>query len=257
MINEIRIKKYVKNEVSEQEDLVIKEHWTNIIVNGEHYTSMMCLPQDLDELTVGLLFSEGVIASYTDVQKIDSACLGSIFVDIGQTTDNAKPAKRAVVLGAGQINVNLPFFNCDSSVPLITGTIKISSDEVIRMMGFFENQSELFLKTGAVHSCALVLPDGKSLFYEDISRHNAVDKVIGKALMSGLCLENGILLTSGRISSEILIKAAKLGISIIISISAPTNMAVEIARKINMTLIGFARGNRFNVYAGDDRVAWA
>ncbi|MCL1982617.1 MAG: formate dehydrogenase accessory sulfurtransferase FdhD, partial [Clostridiales bacterium] len=140
------------------------------------------------------------------------------------------------------------------NLPKIESAIKISSEEVVRIAASFEGQSELFFKTGAVHSCAMVFPGGASLFYEDIGRSNAVDKAIGKALIDGLNPEEGILVTSGRVTSEIILKAARLRIPVVISVSAPTDRAVEIAVKTDITLIGFARGSRFNVYSGGGRV---
>ena len=253
MINKIDIIKYANNKLSAQEDAVIKEHRANIFVNGEHYISLMCLPQYLDELAVGFLFAEKVISSYADVVKIDAADAENIFVTVSHSADTSKTANRAIVSGFTQGSVNLPFFDC-GNLPLLNSRLNISADEVIKMTALFNQRSELFRQTGAVHSCSLILPDGTNLFYEDIGRHNAVDKIIGKALIAGLDIKNSILLTSGRISSEILIKAAGLGIPIIISTSAPTSMAVEIARKINLTLLGFARGGRFNIYAGESRI---
>ena len=253
MIKKISINKYVNNVVVEQEDLVIEEHRANIFVNGEHYISLMCLPQYLDELTVGFLFSDGVISSFADIIELDSSSTENIFVVANSPAESAKPSKRAIISGFAQGSVKLPFFNYEN-LPKVDSHIKISSGDIVKMMGFLNKRSGLFSITGAVHSSALVLPDGAGLFFEDIGRHNAVDKIIGKALIADLSLKDGVLLTSGRISSEILIKAAGLGIPALISVSAPTSMAVEIARKINMTLIGFARDNRFNIYSGECRV---
>jgi len=230
MINAVKIIKFVENEVLEQEDLVIKEYKANIYVNGKYYSSLMCLPQHFSELAAGFLFSEGVIGSYADVVKIESTSAGDVFVEAAPVSGGVR------------------------GLPEITSTLKISSDEVVKMAASFNDRSELFLKTGAVHSCALALPDGEDLFYEDVGRNNALDKIIGKALMANLCLKNAILLTSGRVSSEVLLKAARAGIPVIISVSAPTSMAIELAGKMNIALIGFARGRRFNVYAGEHRV---
>jgi len=253
MVDEINVKRYVKNEAWEQKDLIVKEHRANIFVNGEPYISLMCLPEYYDELAVGFLFSEGVIGSYEDVVDINSTSKGDIYVVVRNAPDNTNAGKRVIVSGFAHGSVKEPFLNCEN-LAKVTSSLKISSDEVLKMMASFNKQSELFQKTGAVHSSSLVLTDGTTLFYEDIGRHNAVDKIIGKASIANLCIENGILLTSGRISSEILIKTARLGIPVLISISAPTNMAVDIARKIDMTLIGFVRGDSFNVYSGDYRL---
>ncbi|MCL1808414.1 MAG: formate dehydrogenase accessory sulfurtransferase FdhD [Clostridiales bacterium] len=204
MLSEIRIKRFADGRVSETEDAVIKERRADIFVNGKRCASLLCLPQDLDELAVGFVFSEGIVGTDIDVENL----------------------------------------------PKIKSGIELTPDEVVKMAASFERQSELFFKTGAVHSCAMVFPEGTSLFYEDIGRSNAVDKAIGKALIDGLKPEEGILVSSGRVTSEIILKAARLRIPVVISVAAPTDKAVEIAVKTDVTLIGFARGNRFNVYSG-------
>ncbi|MCL1788461.1 MAG: formate dehydrogenase accessory sulfurtransferase FdhD, partial [Defluviitaleaceae bacterium] len=230
------------------------ERRVNIYVNGDPYISLMCLPQHLEELAVGFLFAEGVIGSYGDVVDIHTeAGRGDIFVVLRNAPKGTKTSGRVLLSGFGHGSVAESFF-CYEDLPMQTSLLKISPHEIVKMMSLFNERSELFRKTGAVHSASLVLPDAQTLFYEDIGRHNALDRITGKALMSGLRLENSLLLTSGRISSEMLLKTAKAGVPILISVSAPTNMAIEIAQRINMTLIGFARGAGFNVYAGEQRV---
>ena len=262
----IEITRFKKNELSKQEDLVIIEHKVNIFVNGEHYISLMCLPKNLEELAVGFLFSEGLISSYAEITSIDSSDNENIKIDIipslpkpslkrewlAEPGDSQIQKARTIVSGFSQGSVNPPFFNKDN-LPIINSQIQIKSGEIINMATHFNGQSELFQETGAVHSCMLI-SDGKEILYEDIGRHNAIDKIIGKALITNTPPHNGILLTSGRISSEMLIKTARINIPVLISTSAPTNMAVQIANDINMTLIGFTRTNRFNIYSGNHRV---
>lgn len=130
----------------------------------------------------------------------------------------------------------------------------ISPQEIAFLMKEFNNKSELFRETGGVHSCAICSRDEMIFFSEDIGRHNAIDKVIGKSIMSDRGFKDKILLTTGRISSEIILKTARSGIPIIVSHSAPTEFAVKIARELNITMIGFARGDRMNVYSGEGRV---
>ena len=245
--------KYAEGVFTEQGDVVVREHRSDIYINGGHYISLMCLPQHLDELAVGFLFSEGIIRSFADVVRVDSAGIDEIYVTLRNTPDPVEAGKRVLVSGFAKGSVNQSFFETETLRPS-TDSLTVSAEEVINMAASFSRQSVLFRKTGAVHSCALRLPDGKRLFYEDVGRHNALDKIIGKALIDNLDIKNGILLASGRISSEMLMKAAGLGIPVLISISAPTDKAVELAGKINMTLIGFARGGRFNVYAGGGRL---
>ena len=112
----------------------------------------------------------------------------------------------------------------------------------------FGKKSDIFLETGGVHSCALCSQNEIIIFEEDIGRHNALEKILGKALMDNINLTDKIVLTTGRISSEIIKKIAKRSIPVLISRSAPTDVAIDIAKKLNITLIGFARGQRMNVY---------
>ena len=128
----------------------------------------------------------------------------------------------------------------------------------------FQTCSQTFLKTGGVHSAAMVEEERITVFREDIGRHNAIDKVIGNTIInnpkvspieSGQAgFNNKIILTSGRISSEILLKIQKCGIPVIITRSAPTDKAIHICREKNITLVGFVRGNRMNIYSGEDRI---
>ena len=117
------------------------------------------------------------------------------------------------------------------------------------MVNTFSKKSELFLSTGGVHSCALCDRNNIILFEEDVGRHNALDKILGEALLNDICLEDKIIVTSGRVSSEMVIKVIKRKIPILASRSAPTNIAVDIANGFNLTLIGFARSGRMNIYS--------
>jgi FdhD protein len=119
----------------------------------------------------------------------------------------------------------------------------------------FQRKSVLFRETGGVHSAALANGEAIRIFMADIGRHNAIDKVIGKALLSGLNLADLVMLTSGRISSEIVLKVAHCGTPILVSRSAPTDRAVEMAKQVNLTVIGFARGSRMNIYSGEERIS--
>jgi len=118
----------------------------------------------------------------------------------------------------------------------------------------FNKRSELFLNTGGVHSVALGTDEGILLFHEDVGRHNAMDKTIGEASLKNIELFDKTVLTSGRVSSEMLIKAAKGQIPVIVSRSAPTDLAVELANNLGITIIGFARGQRMNIYSNPGRV---
>jgi FdhD protein len=248
------ITRYDQDGFREQEDLIIRELRANLVINGDLYLSMMCLPQTCEELAVGFMFSEGLIKSYEDIQKIDATCTGNIFVFTHEPVKiHKKEEKRVLVSGCAQGSVNMSFLNQQNLKPL-EGAQTFSYDQIVSMMTRFSGQSPVFRETGAVHSAALLFKDGEDIFFEDIGRHNAVDKVVGTALMRNLPISEGVLLISGRISSEIALKSTRLGIPILVSQSAPTSMSIAIAEKVNMTLVGFARGRRFNVYTNGFRI---
>jgi FdhD protein len=132
--------------------------------------------------------------------------------------------------------------------------LKVPIRSILNLMKEFQKMSELFISTGGVHSTALCDENNIMIFREDIGRHNATDKIVGHCVLENIPLENKFLMTSGRISSEILIKSAKLGMGIVVSRSAPTSLAIEIAEEVGVTVVGFARGNRINVYTYPERI---
>jgi len=136
----------------------------------------------------------------------------------------------------------------------IVSDLRIKSTQISALMKDFKKRSRIYLKTGGIHSAALLDEKNIIVFREDIGRHNAIDKVIGGMILKNIPLDNKILATSGRISSEVLLKVRKCNIPIVISKSAPTNQAVRLAREMGITLIGFARGARMNIYSREERI---
>jgi len=253
VIDKTIITRYDQEGSRQAEDPVIRELRANLMINGELYLSMMCLPQHFEELAVGFMFSEGLIKSYADISNIDATCTGNIFVFTHEPVVYNKNENRVLVSGCANGSVNMAFLN-EANLQPLSGDLTYSYEEIVSMMATFSGQSPIFKETGAVHSAALLFKNGENIFFEDIGRHNAVDKVVGTALMRDLPISEGALLISGRVSSEIALKTTRLGIPVMISQSAPTSMSVAIAEKVGMTLVGFARGRRFNVYSGNSRI---
>jgi FdhD protein len=134
---------------------------------------------------------------------------------------------------------------------------RVAPNLIVGLPEALRSAQDVFERTGGLHAAALFDAEGKLLIVrEDIGRHNAVDKVVGWALVNGLIpLSDCVLLVSGRGGFEIIQKAIVAGIPVVASVSAPSSLAVQLARELRLTLIGFLRGNRFVVYAGEDRVA--
>ena len=253
MIDTTTIHRYEKGSFREMEETLVRELRANLIINGRYYISMMCMPKNLEQLAIGFLFSEGIISSYEDIEQIMATRNGNIYVSMNKPVDFNQNKKRVLTSGCAKGSVNLSFLK-DKNLKQLEGKASLSPQTILGMMMMFGRHSDVFKDTGAVHSAALLFPNGERIFFDDIGRHNAVDKIIGSCLIKKLPIDKGVLLISGRISSEIALKTAKLGISILISQSAPTNMSVAISRKLNMTLVGFVRGFRFNVYSGAHRI---
>lgn len=231
------------------EDVIAKEFSLTIILNNRDLVTLLCSPMNLDYLAVGFLCSEGLIRGKGEIKKIilDEE-QGVIRVD---TEEDRDFARRLITSGGGR---GANYHSAVDAQSQISVKTEISADEVFSLVEDFQHRSQIYRATGGVHSAALCNKDGILVFSEDIGRHNAIDKVFGECLLKDIATAERIVITSGRISSEILLKVAKRSIPIIISISAPTDLAVRLATDFGVTLIGFVRGRRMNVYTEGWRV---
>ncbi|MHB1392365.1 MAG: formate dehydrogenase accessory sulfurtransferase FdhD [Clostridia bacterium] len=256
LTRDIPIIKYENGTISSVADMVVKEYALTIMLDGEEFITLLCTPSSLDCLAVGFLLSESVIKSKNDIGKIRiDEEKGIIEVSTIESSIIAKRllGKRTMTTGCGKGST---FYNALDSISCkkVSSDIGISAHAILELMREFNKRSELFLSTGGVHSVALAAAASILLFHEDVGRHNAMDKVIGEASLKDIELSDKIVLTSGRVSSEMLIKAAKGRIPVIISRSAPTDLAVELAEQLGIAVIGFARGQRMNVYSNPGRI---
>jgi FdhD protein len=235
------------------DDLIIVEKPLNIFINNQHYATLMCSTSDLEELAIGFIFSEGLILSIEDIEEINLKNDDMIFLGIRKTITQTSYKERALVSGCGRGSIHVNLLN-ENSIQRIYSHCNFNAREIINLVNQFNQSSLLFKQTGGVHSCCLC--NEKDILYisEDIGRHNALDKLIGKCLKNSIELNDKLLITTGRISSDILIKAGKAGIPVVVSHSAPTNLAINMAKNINLTVIGFVRGNRMNIYCGQERI---
>ncbi|WP_352418558.1 formate dehydrogenase accessory sulfurtransferase FdhD [Proteiniborus sp.] len=247
----IEILRVKGSDVLEEEDIVVSEYPFTIFVNDEELITLLCSPKSLKYLTIGFLSSDGFINSTSDIIdiKIDKE-KGISYVKIKNENSLIEKlyGKRTITSGCGKGTL---FYNVLDSFKSkkIKNKMSITLDEIKNLVKSFSKNSELFLSTGGVHSCALCNNNEILIFEEDIGRHNALDKVLGRALNDDVKLTDKILLVSGRISSEMLIKTAKREIPILVSRAAPTSLAIELAKELNITLIGFARGEKMNIYS--------
>lgn len=253
VVDEVRIKKINNDSIEDTTDFIIVEKLLNIFVNYEFYSALMCTPSEEKELALGFLFSEGMIPSINSVESIDEKYDDRICVVLKSKVSQDKFDVKAQTSGCAKGSIKLTFLEEDG-IDKIESDCKFYSKEILSLMKAFNTKSELFKQTGGVHSCSICSSKDIIFFSEDIGRHNALDKVIGKALLTNTSLKDKLLMTTGRISSEMIIKSARAGIPVVVSHSAPSDLALRIAKAANITLIGFARGNRMNVYNCDQRI---
>lgn len=253
-IKSLNINRIKDGKMESVEDSVMTEYPLTIFLNGNELVTLLCLPKGLKYLAVGFLMSEGIIENKTQIKNVSvDEEKGHAYIDLDNkslSTDKLF-SKRIVTTGCGKGTV---FYNAIDSLKIIDSNMKIGWKKILNLSSKLNEHSTLFRETGGVHSCALCNCDDILLFYEDVGRHNSIDKIIGESVLSDLDLSDKILISSGRISSEMIIKAIKSNIPIIVSRSASTGLSVKIAKQFNATLIGFARGNRMNIYNGQDRL---
>lgn len=236
------------------EDLVVEEVPFTLNIGDKELVTLLCMPFDLEDLIAGFLFTSGLIKKIQDIKKIvinQEQWVAHIDLAVA---DIEMVFKRLYTSGCGRGTI---FYNAADIINRIkiVSDFKIEPVKINALMLDFQKKSEIYLKTGGVHSAALADTNGILIFAEDIGRHNAIDKVIGQGLKQDISFENKIMITSGRVSSEVLLKMQKCKIPVIISRSAPTNQAIKHASDTGITLVGFARGSRLNIYSAEERIS--
>lgn len=245
------ILRVIKEQINSEEDIVIVEYPFTIFIDEEEIITLLCSPNSLRYLTIGFLFCGNFIESYSAIDNIqidEERGRAYVQLKVKKNFNKKSPDKRSIISGYGKGTVFYNVFDSYKSKK-VTDTIDIKPYEIIDLMRRFNSLSELFQSTGGTHACSICNRRDILYFEEDIGRHNAVDKVLGKTLAEGIDLRDKIILTSGRVSSDMLLKAAKREIPVVVSRSAPTSLAVNMARELNITLIGFVRGEKMNIYS--------
>jgi FdhD protein len=253
------------------QDRVTEEISLRLLAEHRRIAELMCSPGDLEDLVRGFFFTNGFIDSADQLRRIVvNRATGSAFIELAPEVDaggfrlsgviGSACGSTLPVDGGGEPSEprdrpGAPVAETQPAAGLVGGAFRVRSSHISALMEAFRARSELHRQTGGVHAAALADREGILVFREDIGRHNAVDKVIGAYLLQGSDLSEKLLLSSGRLSSEILHKAAACGLPVVVSRSAPTDRCVALARERSITLIGFARGRRMNIYAGEQRVS--
>jgi len=262
----VKITRIKKEERSEIRDIVLVESPIDLVINSEPLVNIICLPKDLKELAIGFLFSIGIINSITDIKevKIDEI-ENQIYVELSDSINfevknlDINPVGRVVDTSCG---ISSPWRDTikkalENEKELIKtkDDMKISSAIIFSAIKQIYKEMTLYRETGGCHGAAIFNIEGKLLcLKEDIGRHNAIDKVIGDMLLTKKNFKNVFLTSSGRLTGDCVLKAVRAKIPIVVSVSAAIESGIRLAFAYGITLIGFVRGSRMNIYTHAFRV---
>jgi len=246
-----------KTVIEEVEDSVAVEKALRIKINGKDALRLYCSPVMVRELVVGLLLTEEIIKGAWCAERMEISYGDEIVVNI---SSEVEPSMEGATITSGCVGGitfekrERGYYISGESNISVNLEPKIPSQRLKELFNEFQLRSNLYRSTGCIHSAAL--SDGKVIiaFAEDIGRHNAIDKLIGYCILENIPLNGKMVLVSGRLSSEMITKCAKWSIPMVVSRTAPTTRALEIAQRTGMTVIGFMRGERFNVYTHPERI---
>jgi len=247
-------RRYEGDAVRPVEEDVIAEASVALAVNGEPWLSFLCTPRDLEAFAAGFLFNEGLIAAADEIGSV-TVCGHGDLIDVWLTRPVERPSLWQRTSGCtGGVTANAGDTIAATIAPPDDGGLTLRPADVMGLVSRLFESQDLYLSAGGVHTSAL--SDGETILFsvEDIGRHNTFDKIVGRCLLGGVTPRRRVLLTTGRVSSEMLQKAARFGAAMVISRTSPTSLSVELAERWGITLIGYARPDRFDVYAGGRRI---
>ena len=249
---------------SEVLELLAEETPIAMVYNGISHAVMMATPDDLEDFALGFSIAENIIDSTEDVYAVEIHTTDNgieLKINISAETFSRLKENRRSLIGrtgcglCGTESLN-QFKKTQNSLNSTQSRATFSSDNIIKSLSKFSNHQLLQQQTGSTHASALCDNQGQFLLTrEDVGRHNALDKIIGASLkIKNRDFNTLFLITSSRASYEMVQKAAKLNVCLLVAISAPTALAVRLANKLGITLIGFARNEKYNIYTHKDRI---
>ena len=233
------------------EEEVIEEGFVSIFVNGTELATVMSSPRDQARLALGFLCNEGIVNGIDDVRAVH-VCPSGACVDVWlKRADFTRPTRLILTSGCGG---GVTFDDLSKTVEPLNSQVTLSPKRLSQLMIEMQQRGTLYARSRGVHTSAL--SDGETIVVlaEDVGRHNTVDKLRGACLLEHIDPHGMILLCTGRISSEMINKAARMGCPIVALRTSPTSLSVQLAREWNITLVGYVRRDSMNVYAHPERL---
>jgi FdhD protein len=248
LLSRVRVLRFVDGEgYSELEDLVAVESMLNIYVNNKPYTTLLLTPMMIEELVIGNLYTSGIVKSINDIKSI-RVNGEAVYVDVKGDVEVSYRGVKPPSCMDDILNLAIEHGVKDFS-------FKIKPQNILEAFKLMRSKTIIFNQTGCTHSAALFDEKLEILILaEDIGRHNAIDKVIGYIVKNLLQTKKSILTVTGRLTYEVVLKAAMAKIPVVASISAPSKAGVNLAKRVGVTLVGFTRGRRFNIYTYPERI---
>jgi FdhD protein len=226
---------------------VVREQPLTVYVNGERFLTLLCTPVKLDALVLGYLWMEKVIGGLDDVTALTISEVDGR-ADVTLARPVSLPTERILTSGCGG---GITFRIDPRLFSRLSSHLRVRPPVLAARMKELYAEGVQYRASRGIHGAALADRDRLLVAAEDVGRHNAVDKIKGEALMRGIATEDRILLSTGRISSEMLLKAARMGVPLVASRTSPTEMAVGLAEQLGITVVGYVRPDSLNLYAGD------
>jgi FdhD protein len=239
-------------------DYVAEESPLHLFVNNSYWATILCSPANLKEMSVGHLLSEGILKSVNEIEEVNlKEAEGTCYVKLKpevKVEDRIKLSRLHARVVTSACGSSSPYqYNRKPNKVMLRLTVK--ADVLFNAVNQLNFKAELFRKTGGVHVAAIYRIDGTIVaLMEDVGRHNAVDKAIGLAALNKAEFDECFLALSGRLSGDVVFKAAQVRLPIIASLAAALSSGIDMALQANLTLAGFVRGKRMNIYTFPERI---
>ncbi|ADE72015.1 formate dehydrogenase accessory sulfurtransferase FdhD [Priestia megaterium] len=250
--------RFKNGQMESVEDKIVTEFPVTVKINEEEFVTMVCSPQYIEDMVIGYLASEGVIRAYTDIKNIwVQEKEGYVHVTIDKLNPYFQNLqnKRYITSCCGASRQGFVFINDALTAKKMNGiSVELSIKDCFQLMNKLQQSAATFQETGGVHNAAICDKNGFMLSRMDIGRHNALDKLYGYCLKHHISIRDKVVVFSGRISSEILLKVAKIGCEVVLSKSAPTELALNLAEELGITTVGFIRNDSLNIYTCPERI---
>ncbi len=241
----------------EIEDDIAAEFPLTVRLDGEEFATLVCSPSDLTDLVVGFLASEGIIRTIDDIRALSiDETSGFAYVDLHRPQSTAKQLHSKRMIGSCCGKSRQFYFHNDArTAKTVIGGKPIAAERCFELMRRMQTSSAEFLLTGGLHNAALCTEDDLFEVRSDIGRHNTLDKLYGHCLRNRIPTKPCVIVFSGRLSSEVVLKTAKIGCPILLSKSAPTDLALRLAEDLGITCVGFIRAESMNIYTHRERIS--